>query len=173
LVGGYLGIDESNHGRFPEIFVGAYSKNRKLLKEIGGLTKVRKKGEKDFIKSKDYKYVLIPKEYTKLLHPGDLALVAMTELIKSYDGLEKVLIDGQMGDKRLEKLEKTIYPLTPKIIAIPKGDSTCPIINTADHIAHILYTKYTNKRITKQSKLFLKHLITPKIEDYVSMFEQS
>ena len=186
MVLGYLGIDESNHGRYPEIFVGVHSTIAKD-KRKGEFPKIRRKIrsiEKEISdngQKRDYRFVSIPEEFSDYLTRDQLALVAMSELIIFYDipsnvngvTLDTVLIDGNRSCSEVDKLKEIIYPHTPKINCIPKGDKLYRIVNLADLAAHALFREYTstNPQRTLEDS-FDNKLIVPNLEEYIDFFRQ-
>ena len=58
---GWVGIDESNHGRSPEIYVAVFSIYPQDASPVIGLKKNRNKGNLDLIlKERDFRFILIP-----------------------------------------------------------------------------------------------------------------
>ncbi|MDD5651168.1 MAG: hypothetical protein PHF86_12265 [Candidatus Nanoarchaeia archaeon] len=172
--GGCVGVDESNHGRFPEIIVAAYSNNPED-QIISDLTKIRDKGNiEKIIGNRDFRYIIIHEVYSSMLNPEDLRVMAICEFIKFFknNNLEDPLfiIDGMLNEKEHEQLDLILYPnFRPHMIIEPKADLHYPIVNIADHIANLIFKKYISQESI--DKKLLEKIITPKIEDYVKFMQ--
>ncbi len=170
----YLGIDESNHGRFPEIFVGAPSNKDKYIRKED-MEKIRHKGEqKGVIGSKEFKYIIIHREHKELFKPNGVIFVIYAELIRAYSDIEYVIADGETSTSVLEKIInglEFVLENVPRIDSVPQADETIPIVNTADCIANRLYRYHTSQpRGTKA--LYLRHLITPNFREYMPIISK-
>ncbi|MCK4589339.1 MAG: hypothetical protein KAT77_02775 [Nanoarchaeota archaeon] len=175
-----LGIDESNHGRYPEVIVGVYSYFRKDILLNSGLSRRYKKTIfSEFGLSRKFKHIIIPREYEKILGKEgithNIKVIAYAELIKSFfeesgENLSKVLIDGEMRESDLERLARVLHPIRmPETETIPKADSKYPIVNFAHRIARKLFREYIHNSDSEEITDFLDNLVTPKIEDYKGM----
>ena len=186
MVLGYLGIDESNHGRYPEIFVGVYStitkdKRKSEFSKIRRKIRSIKKEISDNGLKRDYRFVSIPEEYSEYLTRDQLALVAMSELIVFHDipsnvcgsTLDTVLIDGNRACSEVDKIKEIIYPHKPKINCVPKGDKLYRVVNLADLTANALFREYssTNPQKTLDDCFEDKQLI-PKLDEFLAFFRQ-
>jgi glutaredoxin-related protein len=172
---GYLGIDESNHGRYPEIFVAVFSTNPADIKKRWNLEKKRNKGNIfSLLNGREFKHIRVTKDYGNFLDVNDISLIVFSEFIKFFkDNLELVIIDGEMKKgSNIEKLERILYPNPiPKIKVIPKADTKYEIVNVADRIANLLYRHYYHFKNVRDSRKYFEYLITPKIEDYLGLFK--
>ena len=183
-----LGIDESNHGRFPEIHAGVFSSHASDWRK-GEYCKYRRKkltinGElRENNLNRILRHTLTPYEHTQILGKDDLALISIAELIKSFfqtefnsigeaNDLEKVLIDGDKDHYGREKLKELIYPLTPKIQFIPAGDQKYRIINLADMAAYRIFRGYTSNKKSYLDDSIADTLLTPDLDDYIDFFKQ-
>lgn len=169
-----LGLDESNKGRFPEIYVGAFSSKKEYaLEKVDPTLPKRRKSVKisEITEDLEYRYVLIPEEYKKFLHPSEISIIAFAELI-NYFNPDFVMIDGELRQNQLKKLESLLSMKdNPSIISIcPKADTSYKLVNKADHLANILHKEYNNRRqqdfSSKNYGEIISNLITPKIEVY-------
>jgi hypothetical protein len=152
LVKKYLGIDESNHGRFPEIFVGLYSENPSDIYSNCKLAKVRHNHSLDnILKTRDFRFLTIDSRkissYSKkenlFLPDSSIKAIALSHLIRYYNRVEEIYVDGKLPSNTIEYLESIIYPQKlPRIISEDKGDNKYPIINYADMVAHYIYKSY-------------------------------
>lgn len=169
----YLGIDESNHGRFPEIFVGVFSRNPADLERTYQLPKRRKGDIKrnafSALDGRDFRYVLIPREYKIHLGPHNLKIVAIAELIRSFVNLERVVIDGEFYEPWLKRLERVLKPKKfPETTGMAKADTCIPLVNLADGVANVLHKMYGRHKEQDVTEEYGDHIITPKLEDYLA-----
>ena len=186
MVLGYLGIDESNHGRYPEIFVGVYSTITKDKKknEFSKIRRNIRSIDKEISQNgleRDYMFISIPEEYSEYLNRDQLALVAISELIVYHDipsnvggtTLDMVLVDGNRSCSEVDKIKEIIHPHSPKINCIPKGDKFYRIVNFADLAAHALFKNYTSSSPKHSLEDTLdEKIITPDLNKYLDFFRQ-
>ena len=169
----YLGIDESNHGKFPEIFVGAFSNRDKDITK-GDIGKIRKKGrQNNVIGSRQFRYIIMSREYGELFGSyGAMAFVSYAELIRTFPNIKRVIIDGKISEseKIIRGLEFVLDEM-PEIDFIPKADIIIPIVNTADCIANSLYRYHTSNPREEKSH-HLRNLITPDIKQYMPIISK-
>lgn len=171
----YLGIDESNHGRSPEIFVAVYSNIPEDVIARNDLTKKRK-NKKDFdeiLGSRQFKHILIPKNYKEWFGETEIRIIAYYELIKNFEYLDKVIIDGEIRRNEFQELKKLLIreTLPLEIIAESRADITYNIVNIADQIANRLFQHYGRFKNLNRSTKFLPYLLTPKMEDHKLLLE--
>ena len=153
----YVGADESNHGRYPEIFVAVSSTHPDdtfYHKEI--IPKKRKscrtqkdyeKAVKEILQCRDLKFLLLYQEHVDCLGINAPKISAYGQLLASfkYAHPTKVLIDGSGNSKQKQDLQHIISKHTSgdhKLRFIKKGDQHFPIINKADNIAYLLFRVY-------------------------------
>ncbi len=144
--------------------VGADIKKQKLL------GKKRKSEPVSSIisgRGRDFHYLVITEEYGKLFKQK-ACLIAYAELIKSFSGLEKIIIDGALRGDFQEELRNILYPRRYNILAAAKADMNYGVVNLADQIANVIHRDY---KYPERIKKYLPHLITPKIEDYLSLLD--
>ncbi|MDP7141007.1 MAG: hypothetical protein QF362_04700 [Candidatus Woesearchaeota archaeon] len=169
----YLGIDESNHGRFPEIYVCVPSEFEKDIEEITLFSKVRKK--KFIPKNEEYRHIIISELHKDMLGDMGISIATTVEFIQFFDRdktLEKVIVDGECKGHTIEEIERTLYPHhIPKIEFIAKADKKLKVVNEADRIAYSLNKYYNEERHGEKGK-YLKHLLTVKLEDYSELIER-
>lgn len=152
----YLGIDESNHGRFPEFFVGVYShipqdviehsenklsKHRDKSRTIDSVLRDHAKQERDF------RYIVLPEECAEEYGKHQITLFIMSELVNYHDGLEDVIIDGSRK-KRDDIMTIKSMVDNPSHLSIryrAKGDRLFQVVNMADEIAHKLFRNYADQ----------------------------
>jgi len=164
---GYLGIDESNHGKYPEIFVAVYSDDIEDIKK----TKLYKKRDHENIFSvlgeRDFRYSLIPEEYTRILDKHYINLLVFSNFIKHCGDLELVIIDGEIRSYDLKQIERMIYPFSnPRIKCEAKADIKYKIVNVADHIANLLYKHHVQDYNKKTNNNYTNNLLGPNIERF-------
>jgi len=158
---GSIGIDESNHGRFPEIYVGVFS-SLSFDAKRGYYNKKRTDANIGDILNNHgriYRHTIITKEHKELYGAHGSKIIAVAELIKAFNNIEDINVDSIILDGEFRKidrlnLERILYPLDlPNFSAEPKADETFPIINKADAIANILHRYYsTNKDRNRYKK---------------------
>ncbi|MBI2106516.1 hypothetical protein HYT57_00895 [Candidatus Woesearchaeota archaeon] len=148
-----IGIDESNHGSNPEIYVAVFSRNyRDVLADYhvdegrveGNLEKCRKTIPK--LNPHLIRYGVIREEDRALIKERKLSseylkVAAVSELFNSFNGADFLLVDGSLEDKIVRVVERLISPsiFPRKLILTPRADEIYPLVNRADHIASYLH----------------------------------
>jgi hypothetical protein len=178
----YLGIDESNHGRFPEIIVGVCSPNPAEVSFYEqALSKKRKtKSAFTYAKRDEFRHVLLPEDSLRFGSIRGLRLVAIAELIKYFSPVERAVFDGQVAEEDLNALEITLGQKMPLVMTMTKGDEHIPLVHRADAIASSLFRYYGRTKcrkiaqIKRQSRAqkYLGTLITPRLEDYADLLKR-
>ncbi len=172
---GYLGIDESNHGQYPEIFVGVYSENLEDIIEHQKLPKIRSvyRSIEPLLGDREFKYILISEKYGRLLRNQCINLVVFSEFVHHFGNLEKVIIDGETNLFMLRDFKEILQPARyPVIECIPKADIKYPLVNIADNIANLLYRGFTKSHSSYVYKKYRANLIEPDMENYLRLFKQ-
>ncbi len=172
---GYLGIDESNHGKYPEIFVGVYSENLEDIVEHQKLPKIRtaRRSIDPLLGDREFKYILISEKYGRLLHNQCVNLVVFSEFVHHFGNLEKVIIDGETNLFMLSDFKKVLQPTKyPQIECVAKADIKYPLVNIADNIANLLYRDFTRSHSSYVCKKYISNLIEPDMENYLKLFKQ-
>ena len=171
---GYLGIDESNHGRWPEIFVAVYSKfYQDIVEHEKQLSKIRRNGSSavlPIVKNRTFRHILIPESYGRKVGGDGTSLVVISEFIKYFGDVEEVVIDGKpkLEGHMVENLERMVHPTKlPKVSFIVKGDTKFQLVNIADHVANLLHKYYSKLKYNKGVK-YSNYLIIPDFERYYS-----
>lgn len=192
---GYLGADESNHGEFPEIFVGVFSRLIKdieiRMKKSGRVKKMDKirRGNKflgrfvnldylnEVLEDRSWQHLVIPREYKSELgldyglEPKEavenIKVLSICELINFYrkNNLGEFFFDGSLEEKSLEKIERIAGPLDFKVTTEAEGDRQRKLVNLADRVAYMLFTYYTDNKADEHDR-FENNLITPNLEMY-------
>lgn len=154
----FVGIDESNHGRFPEIFVGVFSTLTQDIKN-SSYPKSRKKKEdiEEKIGKRDYSFTLLNEKDFHRVPEKDLGGLVASSLIKPFSGIENVkkfdiYLDGEKKYYDIEHSREMISNLCeiPKSdVSIYSGkqfDRIYYIVNLADSIAYQLFKRSSLRR---------------------------
>ena len=149
----YAGIDESNHGKTPEVYSLVLSSDiQQIIKSERILSKKRRSAPnpKDFYKKlENFNYLSLKEDIINLLGQNALKSTVIAHLLASADinpRRIKVLIDGFLQTIAIEEVSKIYYKLTnkylspQKIVQIEHGDQWYPIINSADILSYLIYT---------------------------------
>ena len=151
-----LGIDESSNND-SEVFVGvsSYSIEDTIARDEG-ITKNRSRnlGIDDFLSEHvRFRYVSVDSKFCREneLSNWKVKLISIATLIRDFyevEGIDNVLLDGELDQPMREELYGMLFPYAPKITPIHKADSTIPLVNMADNIAYRLnshrFKKYNN-----------------------------
>jgi len=170
----FLGIDESNHGRFPEIFVGTFSPYKKYVKE-GCFDKQRDVANRNFLDI-PYRHLIFSLTDSQIIGRVNIPIVAVCELAKyahSLKSLHTIFLDGELSSKQRSAIEKIIFDIHKKttLRVEPQLDTSLCLVNEADNRANALhryYAKYGKKGSSKKD--YLSTLITPRLEEYADYF---
>lgn len=165
-----LGIDESNHGKFPEVFAGVLSfdpRDSEFSEKKLGKKRNSRRSVEDWLSHRPFRYVKMTRHFkeTNSLHSLDLMLLSSASLIKASsvdEPLNKVLIDGNLSSEMIEGLYRMIHPLNPHIYASESGDQHYPVVNLADLTAYKLYYSLLDKR----RHAYKSYAIIPDINRY-------
>ena len=165
---GYLGIDESNHGRFPEIYVGVFSLNECSIRP-GKYAKKRKKKRIENIldPAEDYKHLIIKQGYRDIFGGRGIKIIALAEIIGSFKNLNRIIFDGFLDQKELMNLERILYPINIDLHTESDADRHFKIVSKADQIAYRLYNYYTNQFNINNKKKYIGTLIDLDIKKYL------
>ena len=163
-----LGIDESNHGRIPEFYVGVNSENVNDILE-SNIKLEKKRGRitpNEIIGKRDFRFIRIEKDLIDDFGFNGSRIIAYSEFLIAYPHTKTLFIDGEFSDNSISKLEKIVGSIRmPEIEAIPKGDEKILLLNIADGIANFLYRsyqkecfkKYKEKEISIELERYYKH----------------
>ena len=153
----YIGIDETNHGRFPEIFVAAYSNTAMdtHCHADGQFTKQRKShnGLAGRLSHRGYSFIVVGKEILYGYREEQIFASVLVSLIRQIPrpSLEQIWIDGDLNEQKKEEMWRRLKKdcsITEKDISIqfgPKYDTKVYLVNLADEIAHHLYHQPLDK----------------------------
>jgi hypothetical protein len=167
---GYLGIDESNHGKFPEIYAAVFSRRLKdVEKKMHIAKKRRNRNIFSFLEGREFRYILVPGEYKEILGSNDNVMaVVICEFVRCFGDLEMILVGGRVSKNVCEKIEMILERECPFIVGEPKADVHYPLVNLADGVANFLFRQYSLSR--RVGERYLDYLVTPKLEDYLDIF---
>ena len=158
----FAGVEESNHGRVPEIYVAVYSDRVEDVtprygyslskrKIIGRL----KKNNGEFRISKghgvNFRYLIATQENKDFLARKGLKpdrwirIAALSAFAKALHRQDLFLADGVLDRDDIDKIRLLVPPhLFPKRIgAMPNADMIYPLVNTAHHVAYALHNYYS------------------------------
>jgi len=171
LGAGVLGVDESNHGRDPEVFVAVYSDNpREIRARDQLLKKDRDNGQLEReLKNYDYRFILFSRKFKQYFNEHLIKVIAISEFIsyfqnnEQFGNLEKVVFDGELRKQDVDVINAIIEPMPkPIITSAVRGDVTIPLVNRADRAAALLFKYYTKNRGRKSGR-YEKYLLTPNL----------
>ena len=160
----YVGFDESNHGKFPEVYVAFYSNIPTDIEKRSGLSKKReqnsniikiyKKREYTFLVMQEYEYKRTPSE--------DLLGIIAASLMqgKINKDLEKLILlfDGKLDDKKRNRIKRIIsetYSLEYNNIALRYGakfDKKYKLVNLADQMAYYIFKNLDTNQIDNNKR---------------------
>ncbi len=134
-----LGMDESNHGRFDEVFVAASTDNLEdiVKTKYGKKKKLREDEVYDFLREMDFRYALIGEETHKGFGADAVKFMVASEFLEHFGDAEKFYIDGKMSDYYRRFLRE--YNKGTKFIVRPKADVTYPLVHWADGAARAIF----------------------------------
>ena len=144
----YAGIDESNHGNFPEIFVAVFSYTKRLTIEGERLPKIRSHiGTKDALFQNRYSFLILRKDDTKRIPKNKLQGVVVSSLIFPKRRLIRsrgldVFLDGEVSSGKIRYIRDMatdICSANKEAIRIHAGaglDIKIPLVNRADRFAN-------------------------------------
>lgn len=173
-MGGYVGIDESNHGRLPEYYVATFSLKREDPHPWEGLHKVRRKTF-SMPETYQWRYLSFSHDDKTMLGDCGIKIVAATEFIRyfseQYGRLFRVVFDGTAhNDFILEQIARELYPeRAPPIRFEKKADKKYPLVNASDAMAYSLYRRGTEHDHSKKDDL--EHLLDFEATDYSRIIE--
>jgi len=176
----YLGIDESNHGRYPEVFVGVCSSfDSDITPTRLSKHRVESSIEK-IIGQREWAYCLVPAIARKFLDAHSIRIMAFVELVtyfknnNKHDSLDLILIDGDATAFELRKtLELSKVKGETNIRAGKDGDRIYNLVNMADYVAWHLFHIYSRKRHSEKLSLYESDNMTRLInEDIIKQYAQ-
>jgi len=150
----FVGIDESNHGKYPEYFAAVFScfesdiKKRKMEKQ-------RDKNEHQSLLSmlsreRDFAFLRVDSCEEEKLQKNKIGIV-VASLIYDFTRHSKneepsnylVFVDGHLTKHAIDNARRIVTDITSlnenSIEIIPENDDEIPILNYADEIAHFFF----------------------------------
>lgn len=177
---GFLGIDESNHGKTPEVFVAVYSDDERHIRlQEHLLEKNREKGNLgEELKHFDYRFVLFNHRFKQYFNEYQIKAIAISEFIsffqnhEHFGALEKVIFDGELRRQDINLVRMILSPMpSPAITSVVQGDELIPLVNKADRAASLLF-KYYTKNPGRRSGRYERYLLTPNLSLYAKLINQ-
>lgn len=173
----FLGIDESNHGLKREYHVGCVT-------EDPNYTRYHKKGEhiQKYRGEESSRlrhifpawYIEFGEDIRKQVNPENYKIMAVGEFMKFFvpnHQIEKVFVDGEIGEYRLENMLEMISTISPETrLAYGKDlDRKVMIVNQADNLANLLFRHYIVRK-ERNPFPYAIPLPAPNIKDYEKYF---
>lgn len=168
----YIGVDESNHGRSPEIFVAVYSSHRSDISIQTSKLHPKKRTGHRYLASRlgnrAYSFLIVDRD---VLHstPEDIIVASV---VSSFIGEARkdfalevpfyFFIDGDISDKREREIRSRCekdFGITCKEMHLSYGkdlDRKTFLVNLADEIAHTLYRKTLEKLVEHPRRVKLQ-----------------
>lgn len=153
----YIGIDESNHGRFPEVFVAVFS-NKEGDAMVSSEPRIPKKrrGHPNLqrrLRERHYSFLLLTEQDEDPLERDKVFGLVVANLLHGVSLQDQVslYIDGELPEQRVAYVEKALVDglgYSTRDIKIEQGkdlDRRVEIVNVADETAHWLYKKTLKK----------------------------
>ncbi|MBS3150571.1 hypothetical protein J4425_02085 [Candidatus Woesearchaeota archaeon] len=152
----YIGIDESNHGKFPEVYVSVLSTNPegiipKRLQKIRSRVRL----EKIIKELEDFKYTIVERNNSDYFEKNGVRAQAISTLLLNFEIIPSrtfVYIDGE-DIKGVAQDILTIYNSKSRLnferdhlIFAVGGDTIFPVVNDADRLAYKIFTEVQRNR---------------------------
>lgn len=156
----YVGFDETNHGKIPEIaticfsMYGKYVQKENKIKRLKSSKKIEQLMKEFRHLNINYRFSVLTEKIKEHFKGNyiDILPTTMFSLLKGEDVLEKGLckfvkpfIDGVVGENQKELIIKTCNPLGIDIMKIYSGedyDIKIPLVNYSDAISRYLRKMY-------------------------------
>ncbi len=152
----YIGIDESNHGRFPEIFVGVYS-HFPSDTSINFYERIKPPSLFARLAKRNWRYLIVSETDYKNFGPHEIKVYTATSLITALNPQEnflEIFVDGELRRKEREEIKEIITKtlnLTFLCVEVRpliksrrgKYQKTNHITLLADSLANYLYRQKT------------------------------
>jgi hypothetical protein len=150
----YLGIDESNHGRIPEIVVGTFSINKTDIKKLNF-----DKSKRDNSSKIIYRHILFSEYDREIIGRDNFMVIATCEFWNYFSSnffpIEKIFIDGELKQTQKSLIKRILrekYRAKPVLSVSPKADETYKLVSVADAWANHLYHYYSSQKMQKNDK---------------------
>lgn len=163
----FVGIDESNHGRYPEIFVGVFSNDLRDIKK-SSFGKIRNKKE-DLVEklgNRDYYFSLLNKKDKYRIPDRDLGGLITSNLLFPFirdhpNSKYELYWDGEIKLNDLihtKEMTCNLCGIEEKNLLVRAGksfDKKYYLVNLADSIAYQLFKRSSLRRKNKHKVPFL------------------
>ena len=170
----YVGVDESNHGRHPEVFVAVCSDNIFDAERRSNLMKIRKNHETLFMRlGRRYFTFLLMQEIDidglkgyGIIPAVTASLLSNIDIADRYTSLD-IFIDGELkaGEKeKTKRLVSGVVGIERALITVNSGtnfDRSIRLVNLADELAHYIFRKVPLERLATEYKEHQRELIMP------------
>ena|SRR3989338_7353298 len=162
----YVGIDESNHGRYPEIYVAAYSNfesdTENMLKPEYPKIRVTRK-DKNFsakLGKRDYNFLILDQHYKRFICSYKFMGIVVASLLDEeiFELPLRLFIDGRLSKEKEEGIRGIVgeqFGIRDEGIEIKSGkdlDRRLFLVNLADEAAYWLYKKPLEKLAKHRKK---------------------
>ncbi len=168
----YVAIDESNHGRSPEIFVATYSKTDTdgFVYSRTILPKYRNKHlERNArLNGRDYRFIIADKTILDLISEEALLGSVVSSFVGYASEKEELtipftlLIDGKLNTEKIEEIYKRLRNdrrIKERDFTLIMGshlDQRNQLVNISDEKAHILYKRPLEKIVEDNKRIILE-----------------
>ncbi|MFA5484647.1 MAG: hypothetical protein WC260_00110 [Candidatus Pacearchaeota archaeon] len=156
----YAGIDESNHGRFPEVFALILSNKEKDTQK--NHFEKNRKNYSSFLKKvyrRDYSYLLLHEKLKSEIPSGKLLPQIVYSLFYPFDFSDvtklTLYIDGLKEDKEIDSISNMFFDKFNleesqlEIISQDYLDQNNYLVYLADGLAHYVFRKKTLESISQ------------------------
>ena len=153
----YIAMDESNHGRFPEIFVSIYSNMPRdaIISEKPFIPKKRN-NHKTLLKKlekRNYSFLLLTRDESPFIDKDKIPGIIIASLIqgKYLNSPLHLYVDGELSERKKDYIMGALSETTPldrEGIFLYSGtdlDRRVMLVNIADETAHWLFKKPLEK----------------------------
>ena len=158
----FAGIDESNHGRDPEIYVAVYSdevddvvpnyyfsRNNRMIRG-----RLKKKNGAFYVSdchNLKFRYIIVTQKHKEFLTrcglkaDREIRIAALSSFASAFHKLDLFLVDGDLDEYSLNRTKLLVpsHIFPKKIEAMPNADMIYPLVNTAHHVAYALHNYYS------------------------------
>jgi hypothetical protein len=166
----YIGVDESNHGKYPEYFAAVFSP----FESDVTARKMKKQREKCkhqnllsmLARERDYSFLRLEKPDDEKLGKDKLGIVIASLISDCVEDYEirgnyteyAIFVDGIIDNKSIGRARSIVSDLTEIekqfLIIKPSSDERIPIVNYADELAHFFFRHTTSH---DQNTKYLSH----------------
>lgn len=168
----YIGVDESNHGKYPEYFAAVFSpfesdvrarkmkKQREKCKHQNLLSMLARE------RARDYSFLRLEQRDDEVLGKNKLGIIIASLIYETVESCEIygnfpeyiIFVDGIIDNKSISRARGLVSDLTEVekqfFIIKPSSDERIPIVNYADEVAHFFFRHTTSH---DQNTKYLSH----------------